>query len=77
MKMLLRVLFTLVGLMLLAMPAALYLSGRNELVLAFVAVGLAGLCSLLAYRGSVAVRRRIDAIGAQRPRPRHSAERDR
>jgi hypothetical protein len=63
-KLALRVLVILAALILAALPAVAYLTGREGLVLSFVAVGLAGLCSFLAYRGALSVRRRIDEIGA-------------
>ncbi|MFO7168633.1 MAG: hypothetical protein DIU80_011490 [Chloroflexota bacterium] len=50
---------------LLALPVWASVSGRESLTLPFVAVGLAGLCSLLAYRVAVAIRRRIDEAGTR------------
>jgi hypothetical protein len=53
----------LVGVALAGLPVAAALAGRDGLVLPFGAVGLAALCSFAAYRGAVALRRRIDEIG--------------
>lgn len=51
------------ALTLLALPALAYAVGRSSLVLPFVAVALSALCSFLAYRAAVVLRRRIDQIG--------------
>jgi uncharacterized membrane protein YgaE (UPF0421/DUF939 family) len=49
---------------LIALPVAAFVLGRPGLVPALVGVGLSALASFAAYRVAVAVRRRIDAIGA-------------
>jgi hypothetical protein len=62
-KIVLRIVVIAGALALIGLPVFFLLSGRDTLVLAFVAVALAGLCSFLAYRGAIVIRRRIDAIG--------------
>jgi hypothetical protein len=64
-KLALQVLLIVLAAALVALPVWAHLSGRGSLTLPFVAVGLAALCSFLAYRGSVLLRRRIDEIGAR------------
>jgi hypothetical protein len=64
MRRVLRALLLIGALMLAGLPAAAALSGRDGLVLPLIAVALAALCSFLAYRAAVQLRRRIDAIGA-------------
>lgn len=63
MKIVLRIVVIAGTLILIGLPVFFSFSGRDSLVLVFVAVALAGLCSFLAYRGAVVIRRRIDAIG--------------
>ena len=61
---------------LIGLPLWAALSGRDGLVMPFVAVGLAALCSFIAYRGSVALRRRIDSLADPASAPkRHRADR--
>jgi hypothetical protein len=60
----LRATLVVAALALAGMPAAAALSGRDGLVAPLIAVALAALCSFLAYRAAVLLRRRIDAIGA-------------
>ncbi|HWQ15866.1 MAG TPA: hypothetical protein VNL77_23910 [Roseiflexaceae bacterium] len=76
MKRALRALLAVAALLLAGLPVAAALLGRDALVLPLVALALAALCSFLAYRGAVLLRRRIDAIGAaSRPERRHPPDR--
>lgn len=59
----LRVLLVVGALALAALPALAYASGRESLTLPLAAVALSALCSFLAYRGALLLRRRIDQIG--------------
>lgn len=77
MKRMLRWLLIAAALVLAAIPAAAHLSGRGDMVLASVAVGLAALCSFLAYRAAVLFRRRIDEIGDGAPRARRESDPER
>jgi hypothetical protein len=74
-KLALQALLIVLAAALIALPVWAHLSGRSSLTLPFVAVGLAALCSFLAYRGAVILRRRIDEIGARGSGPRgHDSE---
>ena len=72
-----RWLLVVAALVVAALPAAAYLSGRDSLVFSAIAVGLAALCSFLAYRTALMFRRKIDMIGDTPPKTRHESDADR
>ena len=75
-KVIARMALAIGAVVLIGLPIAAEMSGRDGLTLPFVAVALAALCSFLAYRAAVALRRRIDDVGASRG-PGRRADSDR